>query len=83
MKPRRFFTLLFLLLALTMQACAPAAAPSPIAVEPRQPHQAPQAESRSSAGSIAPTAAAEEPWGVQPTLDNQFQDYGVNPETDT
>ncbi|MBE0699852.1 MAG: von Willebrand factor type A domain-containing protein, partial [Anaerolineaceae bacterium] len=91
MNTKRLFSIgLFLLLAFCA-ACAPAMAPNPIAQEPaqkqeRKPDQGDQAARPELPGAPAPTAAPraiqEEP--VQPPPpDNEFKDYGVNPQTDT
>lgn len=75
--------MLFVLLA-TCAACAPAAAPTAIAQEPaKQAEEKPAAESLpiSPRPTQAPRIIEEEPLQAPP-VDNQFQDYGVNPETD-
>lgn len=72
-------------MALVLAACAPAAAPTPIAIEPRVEVRQPEPEYELA----LPTQAATQP--LMPTLaagapnngaDNYFQDYGVNPRTD-
>jgi Ca-activated chloride channel family protein len=89
MNAKRLMTLFVFVLLAVCQACAPAATPAPIAVAPQQ---APQTQheqkveqprpAATMAIAAAPTAApaAQEPV-APPTPDNQFQDYGVNPET--
>jgi Ca-activated chloride channel homolog len=91
MNARRLITLIAFLVLFTLPACAPAATPAPIAVEPQQ--QAKPAAQATRAPAAQPPAAAPEhrplataPIGeakpvAPPPVDNQFQDAGVNPET--
>jgi Ca-activated chloride channel homolog len=89
MNIKRLLSIVLFLILAVCAACAPAAAPTPatIAQEPAarmpaaQEKPAPAPEAARPAATMAPQVQ-EEP--VQPPApDNQFQDYGVNPETDT
>lgn len=89
MNAKRLITLFVFLLLAACQACAPSATPAPIAQEPAAAPQ-PQSEQKPEQPAPAephrplPTAApAQQEPVVPPPPDNQFQDYGVNPETST
>jgi len=84
MKTKLVSTLIIFVLVITLQACSPAAtvAPAPIAVEPQSPQQnAPSAaEQPRPAATFAPPV---EEFYAPPAPDNQFEDPGINPQTDT
>ena len=87
MNAKRLICLFAFLFMALFSACAPASAPTqapqPIAVEPQKPRQEqeiPAAEAPRPAAE--PTYAAAEPEMPFSPPDNQFKDYGVNPETD-
>jgi Ca-activated chloride channel family protein len=93
MNAKNLLSLLMLVIIAFCAACSPAAAPTAIAVEPQKPNQAeeapaqtyPETEPQRPLPTQAPMVErpeAEEPAMLPPTPDNQFQDYGVNPETD-
>jgi Ca-activated chloride channel homolog len=87
MNTKRLLSIVLFLLLAVCAACAPAAAPTaaPIAQEPAKEAKPAQSNPMPEAARPAATAAPqvqEEPLHP-PAPDNQFQDYGVNPETDT
>lgn len=94
MNAKRFMYLLIFFMMAFFSACAPAAAPTaiareagrsePPAVEPAAPEPARPEERIAEAPRPVPTSAPEmeEPAPPAPP-DNQFKDYGVNPEADT
>lgn len=84
MKPNRLISIfLFIVLALCT-ACSPAATPTIIAQEPAQEQRQEASNTDEEAPRPLPTTAPiiveEAPVELPP--DNEFQDYGVNPETD-
>ena len=95
MNAKKFLSLLMLIVIAFCAACQPATPPAPIAVAPQEnaaPAKTyPQTEEHrpvatQAAAGQAPAAhgpEAEEPAWLPPAPDNEFQDYGVNPETDT
>lgn len=97
MNTRRLISVMLFLLLAVCAACAPAATPTAIAKEPavqlpaHEPAiEAPAAEEVKPAEEswpVAPRPTRAPEWIVEepveaPPPDNQFQDYGVNPETD-
>jgi Ca-activated chloride channel homolog len=97
MNAKRLMTLIVFIFLFALQACAPSSTPAPIAVEPQKaaetrPQQpieqprpaataAPQSPEEHRPVATAAQAAAQ-PTGTPPG-DNQFQDAGVNPDTNT
>ncbi len=86
MNAKSLISLLMLVVLSFLAACSPASTPAAIAVEPQQPAseaparpQQPVAEESRPLPTMAPMM--EEP-AEAPPPDNEFQDYGVNPETD-
>jgi Ca-activated chloride channel homolog len=76
MNAKRLITLIVFILLAVMTACAPSATAIPIAQEPQKAVESkPQAPPAAQRPAAQPTAAPAAP------VDNQFQDYGVNPET--
>ncbi len=81
MNVKRLITLFVFILLAACQACAPSGTPAPIAVEPQKPAVTrPEQKVEQSRPAATAAAARPEPTMPQPA-DNQFQDYGVNPET--
>ncbi|RPJ47915.1 MAG: VWA domain-containing protein, partial [Chloroflexi bacterium] len=89
MNAKRLMTMIAFLVLFVLQACAPAAAPTAIAVEPQKPAESRPQHREEPAPAAAPTAAPAWPEEHRPAAeppapppdDNQFQDAGVNPET--
>jgi Ca-activated chloride channel family protein len=84
MNAKRLLTLTIFVIMICLQACTPAAtqAPAPIAVEPRNPQQ----NAAPAAGQPRPQATSApslEEFYAPPPPDNQFEDPGINPQTDT
>ncbi len=93
MNARKLFTLCFALLVLVLPACSPAAHTAvPVAQEPRQSENQPQTQAPAAVEPARPepTAAPRQPREQEPAYsptatlagDNEFLDYGVNPEVD-